>query len=104
MKKILITGSNGLLGQKLVEKLSTANDFETTLGVIDPTADREINLPNVSYRVIPSGNLSDITGLKQTAQIQLIKELGKIYQMTTLLDWEFVDHSGLNIPQEKFKD
>ena len=27
---------------------STANDFETTLGVIDPTADRTINLPNVS--------------------------------------------------------
>ena len=47
---------------------------------------------------------SNITGLKETAQIQLIKELGKIYQMTTLLDWEFVDHSGLNIPQEKFKD
>lgn len=47
---------------------------------------------------------SNITGLKETAQIQLIKELGKIYKMTTLLDWEFVDHSGLNIPQEKFKD
>ena len=27
---------------------STADDFETTLGVIDPTADRTINLPNVS--------------------------------------------------------
>ena len=47
---------------------------------------------------------SNITGLKETAQIQLIKELGKIYKMTTLLDWEFVYHSGLNIPQEKFKD
>ena len=42
---------------------STANDFETTLGVIDPTADRAINLPNVSGTVITSGNLSDITSV-----------------------------------------
>ena len=31
---------------------STPDDFETTLGVIDPTADRAINLPNVSGTVI----------------------------------------------------
>jgi hypothetical protein len=42
---------------------STPDDFETTLGVIDPTADRAINLPNVSGTVITSGNLSDITSV-----------------------------------------
>jgi hypothetical protein len=42
---------------------STADAFETTLGVIDPTADRTINLPNVSGTVITSGNLSDITSV-----------------------------------------
>jgi len=42
---------------------STADEFETTLGVIDPTADRAINLPNVSGTVITSGNLSDITSV-----------------------------------------
>ena len=42
---------------------STPDDFETTLGVIDPTADRTINLPNVSGTVITSGNLSDITSV-----------------------------------------
>jgi electron transfer flavoprotein alpha subunit len=47
---------------------------------------------------------SDITGLKETAKIQLIEELQKIYKMTTLLDWEFVDHTGLNIMPNKFKD
>ena len=36
---ILVTGSISFEG-------STANNFETTLGVIDPTADRAINLPN----------------------------------------------------------
>jgi hypothetical protein len=42
---------------------STANDFETVLGVVDPTADRTINLPDVSGTVITSGNLSDITSV-----------------------------------------
>ena len=42
---------------------STPDDYETTLGVVDPTADRTINLPNVSGTVITSGNLSDITSV-----------------------------------------
>ena len=46
---------------------STADDYETVLGVIDPTADRTINLPNVSGTVITSGNLSDITSLDATS-------------------------------------
>jgi hypothetical protein len=45
---------------------STADDFETTLGVIDPTADRAINLPNVSGTIITTGNISDITGLSNS--------------------------------------
>lgn len=40
---------------------ATADAFETTLGVIDPTADRTINLPNVDGTVITTGNLSSIT-------------------------------------------
>jgi hypothetical protein len=35
---------------------STADGFETTLGVINPSADRTINLPNQSGTVIVSGN------------------------------------------------
>jgi hypothetical protein len=46
---------------------STADSFETVLGVIDPTADRTINLPNVSGTVITSGNLSDISSLDATS-------------------------------------
>lgn len=47
---------------------------------------------------------SNIAGLKEKAKIQLIEELQKIYKMTTLLDWEFVDHTGLNIKPAEFKD
>jgi len=35
---------------------SSADNFETTLGVINPTADRTINLPNQSGTVVVSGN------------------------------------------------
>ncbi len=42
---------------------STADSFETTLTVTDPTADRTITLPNVTGTAITSGNLTDITNL-----------------------------------------
>ncbi len=42
---------------------STANDFETTLQVTDPTADRVITIPNVNGTIITTGNLSDITDI-----------------------------------------
>ena len=37
---------------------STANAFETTIAVVDPTADRTITLPNENGTVIVSGNAS----------------------------------------------
>jgi hypothetical protein len=40
---------------------STADTNETTLTVVDPTADRTITLPNVDGTVITTGNLSSIT-------------------------------------------
>jgi len=42
---------------------STADDYETVLGVIDPTADRTINLPNVSgtLPVLAAASTTQIT-------------------------------------------
>jgi len=40
---------------------STANGFETTLAVTDPTADRTITLPNVSGTVITTGDTGSVT-------------------------------------------
>jgi hypothetical protein len=48
---------------ELVFEGSTANGFETTLTVVDPTADRIATFPNVSGTVITTGNLTDITAL-----------------------------------------
>jgi len=41
----------------------TENDFETTLSVTDPTADRTITFPNITGTVITTGNLSSITSV-----------------------------------------
>jgi hypothetical protein len=40
---------------------STPNDFETTLTVIDPTADRTVRLPNVSGTLVSSGDTGTVT-------------------------------------------
>ena len=40
---------------------STANTFETTLSVVDPTADRTIALPNISGTVITTGDTGTVT-------------------------------------------
>ena len=46
----------------LIFEGSTADDFETTINVIDPTADRTINFPNISGTVVTTGDTGSITG------------------------------------------
>ena len=48
-------------GANLVFEGATADGFETTIQVTDPTADRTITIPNVTGTVITTGNLGDIT-------------------------------------------
>lgn len=55
------TITQGYVTDTLTFEGTTADAFETTLGVIDPTADNTINLPNVSGTIITTGNLSSIT-------------------------------------------
>ena len=40
---------------------ATSNDFETTLAVTDPTADRTLTFPNVNGTFLTTGNMSSIT-------------------------------------------
>lgn len=47
---------------------------------------------------------SNIDQLKEKAKTQLIEELRNIYKMTSLLEWEFVDYTGLGIQPNNFKD
>lgn len=45
----------------LVFEGSTADGFETTLAVVDPTADRTITLPNVTGTVVTTGDTGTVT-------------------------------------------
>jgi hypothetical protein len=51
----------GVFESSIVFEGSTANDYETTLTVTDPTADRTITLPNVSGTVITTGDSGTVT-------------------------------------------
>jgi hypothetical protein len=48
-------------GNGVVFEGATADDYETTLTVVDPTADRTITLPNVSGTVITTGDSGTVT-------------------------------------------
>ena len=45
----------------LVFEGATANDFETTLTVVDPTADRTLSLPNNSGTLVSTGDTGTVT-------------------------------------------
>jgi hypothetical protein len=48
-------------GDGVVFEGATANDFETTLTVTDPTADRTITLPDVTGTVVTTGDTGSVT-------------------------------------------
>jgi hypothetical protein len=69
---------------------TTANDYETTLTVTDPTADRTITFPNVSGTVVTTGNLGD-TGATST-------ELGYLSGVTSAIQTQLNDKAALAGP------
>ena len=50
-------------GTPIVLEGATADAYETSIAVTDPTADRTITLPNATGTVVTTGNLTDITAL-----------------------------------------
>ena len=48
---------------------STADDYETVLGVIDPTADRTINLPNASGTIVLQDTTDTLTNKTLTSPV-----------------------------------
>ena len=54
---------------------ATADAYETTINVVDPTADRTINFPNVDGTVITTGNLSSITSVGTLSSLTISGDL-----------------------------
>lgn len=48
-------------GQSLVFEGITADDYETTIAIVDPTADRTITIPNVNGTLITTGDTGTVT-------------------------------------------
>lgn len=69
-----------LSGGSLVFEGSTNDDYETTLAVADPTADRTITLPNRSGTVITSGDSGTVTAamLASTVTLQILDSTGTV--------------------------
>ena len=65
----LLIGAAG----SLVLEGSTADAFETTIAVVDPTADRTITLPNVTGTVITTGDTGTVTNTMLAGSIAYSK-------------------------------
>lgn len=62
------------LGSSITFEGATANDFETVLSVVDPTADRAISIPNQSGNLLVSGNASIVDAdISASAEIAVSK-------------------------------
>lgn len=57
----------------LVFEGSTADNFETTVAVVDPTADRTITLPNVTGTVLTTGDTGTVTSTMLAGSIAYSK-------------------------------
>jgi len=79
---------------------ATANDFETTLAITDPTADRTITIPDVTGTVVTTGNLSAITALTDgtTATTQSANDSSTKVATTAFVMTEVGDYAPLASP------
>lgn len=69
------TFNNLNLGGSVVFEGATADAYETTLAVTDPTEDRTITLPDVTGTVITTGNLSSITSVGTLSSLTISGDL-----------------------------
>jgi len=72
-----ITGNTTTTGSIIFEG-STADSFETTLQVTDPTADRTITIPNVTGTVVTTGDTGSVTNAMLAGSIAASKLAGSI--------------------------
>ena len=61
---------NSTFTSTLVFEGSSADDFETTITVVNPTADRTITVPNETGTLLTSG--STVTGTTVVVPLQLV--------------------------------
>ena len=59
---ISMTGDTFSVGTSVIFEGDTDDEYETTLTVTDPTADRTLTLPNVTGNIVTTGDSNTVTG------------------------------------------
>ena len=76
---------------QLVFEGSSADDYETTFAITNPTADRTITFPNVSGTIITTGDTGTVTNTMLAGSIALTK-------LANLTSGQLVVGNGSNVP------
>ena len=78
---------------------STADDFETNLRVVDPTADRTITFPDVTGTVVTTGDTGSITGTMiandTIAEANMANDAIRQDQLKSVVSLQILNSSGV---------
>tara|TARA_B100000085_G_scaffold70116_1_gene62819 strand:+ start:14911 stop:17244 length:2334 start_codon:yes stop_codon:yes gene_type:complete len=97
-----ITATSGLVSPNIVFEGSTADSFETTLSVIDPTADRAVNIANVAGTLQPFSAASTDAISATPAEINTTSDGGTSVGTTAVADDDgIVTNDGGTMRQTK---
>ena len=67
--KIFVFDCTPVFNSSIIFEGSTADTFETTLTVVDPTADRTITIPNITGTLITTGDTGTVSNTMLTGSI-----------------------------------
>ena len=85
-------------GETLIFEGATNNDFETTVTVVDPTADRTITLPNETGTVVTTGSSAVITGamigLDTIGEVNMADDAIGQDQLKSVVTLQIIDSGG----------
>lgn len=85
-------------GETLIFEGATDNTFETTVTVVDPTADRTITLPNETGTVITTGSSAVITGamigLDTIGEVNMADDAIGQDQLKSVVTLQIIDSGG----------
>ena len=85
-------------GETLIFEGATNNDFETTVTVVDPTADRTITIPNETGRIVTTGSSAVVTGtmigLDTVAEANMANDAIGQDQLKSVVTLQIIDSGG----------
>ena len=98
---ISMTGDTFSVGTSVIFEGDTDDEYETTLTVTDPTADRTLTLPNVTGNIVTTGDSNTVTGTMITtdtvAEANMADDAIGAAQLKTLVTLLIKNSSGTTL-------